>query len=280
MNIIFTKMQGLGNDFVVIDTLAQAVNINEQLVRKIAHRQTGIGCDQVLLVGLSDKPGVDFTYRIFNADGCEVGQCGNGARCVAQFVRDKGYTDKTTIVLETKERVLTATIDKSGIVSVDMGQPLFIPKDIPFLTHTQALTYTLTLPGITQSVSMSVLSMGNPHAVIIVPNLQTTPVATLGALIQEQPLFPQSVNVGFMQIDSLTHLQLRVYERGAGETLACGSGACAAAVAAIMQGVCQSPVDVTLPGGTLTIAWPGKDHSVKMTGPAVSVFSGVFFEEQ
>jgi len=279
MDIIFTKMHGLGNDFVVIDTLTQDVSLDENFVRDISNRHTGIGCDQILLVGPADEPHVDFSYRIFNADGTEVAQCGNGARCVAAFVRDKGFTDKTTITLKTKERLLTATLQAPSLVTVDMGQPLFDPEKIPFLTNTPALSYTLTIPGINQPLSMVILSMGNPHAVITIADIQQAPVEIWGKLLQQQAVFPESVNVGFMQIQDSINLKLRVYERGVGETSACGSGACAAAIAAIMQGLTESPVKVTLPGGSLTITWQGNGHSVRMTGPAIKVFSGVFSRE-
>lgn len=268
----FTKMQGLGNDFVVIDAIRQAVAPDATTVRRLADRRFGIGCDQVLLVEPARLPGTDFHYRIFNADGSEVEQCGNGARCFARFVRDQGLTDKTEIPVGTAAGPIHLHVEPDGQVRVDMGPPVLEPARIPFLAEREAVTYRLDLDG--QVLEIGAVSMGNPHAVLLVDDLDAAPVALLGPRIEHHPSFPQRVNAGFMQILAPNHIRLRVHERGAGETLACGTGACAAVVSGRLRGLLGPRVRVTLPGGDLVIEWPGLPRPVLMTGPAVRVFEG------
>jgi diaminopimelate epimerase len=269
----FTKMHGAGNDFIVIDgTTHDLSQLDSSLWHRLAHRQLGVGADQILLVEKSSKPGVDFKYRIFNADGGEVEQCGNGARCFARFVFDKGLTAKTKICVETAGGIIYPELEDSGLVTVDMGSPKFEPNQIPFVADEVSLSYPLLVSD--HEVQITVVSMGNPHAVQVVEDLDQAPVIHDGALIEMHPRFPQRVNAGFMQIMDAHHIRLRVFERGAGETLACGTGACAAAVAGIRLGQLQSPVKVDMRGGTLSIAWAGGDASVMMTGPAVNVYDG------
>lgn len=272
MRLEFTKMHGLGNDFVVIDLVSQHVQLSADQIRQLADRHFGIGCDQLLLVEPPGSPDVDFRYRIFNADGSEVAQCGNGARCFARFVRERRLTVKNVIRVETASGVIELRIDERGWVTVDMGAPRFTPAEIPFLADSEALTYAVEVAG--QSVTLATVSMGNPHAVLRVENIETAPVATLGPALESHARFPERVNVGFMQVLDAHAIRLRVYERGAGETLACGTGACAAAVAGIRQGLLQSPVRVTLPGGELEISWAGAGESVIMRGPTAKVFEG------
>lgn len=269
----FSKMHGLGNDFVVIDAINQDVNLSESHVKFLADRRRGIGCDQLLLVERSEQENVDFRYRIFNADGSEVSQCGNGARCFARFVRDKRLTNKDTIAVETASGVIYPSLQEDANVTVDMGEPRFEPVDIPFIADQKALSYSLELPN-EQIVSLGVVSMGNPHAVLLVDDIKTAEVETLGPLIESHDHFPERVNVGFMEVISPSEINLRVYERGAGETEACGTGACAAVVVGIEQGLLTKEVNVTLPGGDLTIIWSGNNNSVWMTGPATHVFDG------
>jgi len=268
----FSKMHGLGNDFVVIDAINQNVNLTESHVKFLADRRRGIGCDQLLLVETSNQENVDFRYRIFNADGSEVAQCGNGARCFARFVRDKGLTNKDTIAVETASGVIYLSLQEDENVTVDMGAPRLNPVDIPFIAVRQENSYIVSLPN-GQDVELSAVSMGNPHAVLLVDDINTADVETLGPFIENHSQFPERVNVGFMQVISRHEINLRVYERGAGETEACGTGACAAVVAGIEQGLLAKEVNVTLPGGDLMIAWSGND-SVWMTGPATHVFDG------
>jgi len=265
-------MHGIGNDFVVIDAISQAVSLSSTQIQRLADRHFGVGCDQLLLVEHSTSADVDFRYRIFNADGGEVGQCGNGARCFVRFVHDKDLTQKTEIRVGTVSGVITLKLEDDGQVMVDMGAPYFAPKDIPFTADETALTYTLDVTG--TQVKISALSMGNPHAVQIVDNVDTAPVELQGPLIESHPRFPQRVNAGFMQIADKHHIRLRVFERGSGETLACGTGACAAAVTGIRLGFLQSPVKVSMRGGDLTVRWSGNNAPVWMTGPAVTVFEG------
>jgi diaminopimelate epimerase len=272
MEITFTKMQGLGNDFVVIDATSQPIELTTEQIRFLANRRFGVGCDQVLLVEPPRQPNVDFTYRIFNADGGEVEQCGNGARCFARYVRDHGLTRKTEIPVATNAGVITLHVEADGQITVDMGVPRFEPDEIPFEAETRAEVYPLTLK--TTEVEVSVVSMGNPHAVLRVEQVDTTPVTSLGPQIEAHDRFPQRVNVGFMQVVDRQHIRLRVYERGAGETLACGTGACAAVVVGRQRGWLDDKVMVSLPGGNLKIQWSGEGHSVMMTGPAVSVYEG------
>jgi diaminopimelate epimerase len=272
MKLRFTKMHGLGNDFVVFDGVSQAVALSPEQCRHIADRHFGVGCDQILLVEKPARDDVDFRYRIFNADGGEVEQCGNGARCFVRFVHDHGLTAKTAIRVETASGVIEPRLLDNGLVTVDMGAPRFAPAEIPFVAEAEALTYPLKVGQ--HVIEIAALSMGNPHAVLRVNDLDSAPVDILGAAIESHQRFPQRVNAGFMQVLTPHDIRLRVYERGAGETLACGTGACAAAVAGIRQGWLQSPVSVHTKGGDLVIAWAGKGQSVYMTGPAVTVFEG------
>ena len=272
MYLKFTKMQGLGNDFVVIDSYTSPVSLTVEQIRHIADRRFGVGCDQLLLVEKPTQSVADFRYRIFNADGGEVEQCGNGARCFARFVFDKGLTTKTKICVETAGGIIYPELQDNGLVTVDMGSPKFEQSQIPFVADEVSLIYPLLVSD--HEVQITVVSMGNPHAVQVVEDLDQAPVIHDGALIEMHPRFLQRVNAGFMQIMDAHHIRLRVFERGAGETLACGTGACAAAVAGIRLGQLQSPVKVDMRGGTLSIAWAGGDASVMMTGPAVNVYEG------
>ena len=274
MRIRFTKMHGLGNDFVVLDAIRQAFVPTPAQARWLADRHFGVGCDQLLVVERPTTPGVDFRYRIFNADGGEVEQCGNGARCFVRFVHEQGLTDKREISVETKCGLIVPKLEADGQVTVDMGAPRFQPEEIPFVSPStemsDAVVHPLEVDG--QSVDISVVSMGNPHAVQVVADVDAAPVATSGPLVEAHPRFPRRVNAGFMQVVDRHAIRLRVYERGAGETLACGTGACAAAVAGIRRGLLDSPVRVTTRGGDLSIAWQA-GGPVLMTGPATTVFS-------
>ncbi|WP_300437953.1 diaminopimelate epimerase [Zoogloea sp.] len=269
--LAFTKMHGLGNDFVMIDAVRQNIQLTEAQVRYLGDRHFGVGFDQLLVVETSQTPGVDFRYRIFNADGGEVEQCGNGARCFARFVFDQGLTDKREIRVETKKGIITPRLEADGNVTVDMGVPVLTPADVPFVSDSDAYVQPLDVAGTT--VAITAVSMGNPHAVQVVANVDTAPVAEQGPLIEHHPRFPARVNAGFLQIVDEHRVRLRVFERGAGETLACGTGACAAVVAGILRELVVSPVTVETRGGELTIAWNGVGTPVMMTGPAVSVFS-------
>jgi diaminopimelate epimerase len=272
MNLKFSKMHGLGNDFVVIDAISQTVALTDTQIRQLADRHFGVGCDQVLLIEAPTRQDVDFRYRIFNADGGEVGQCGNGARCFARYVHDKGLTSKREIAVETASGTIFPRIEEDGEVSVNMGVPRFAPADIPFRAKRQALTYSLQVND--AQVEIGAVSMGNPHAVITVDSVADAPVAELGPLIEHHPDFPQRTNVGFMELVDRAHVRLRVHERGSGETLACGSGACAAAAIARQRGLINDMVRVQLPGGSLWIRWADEAHSMWMTGPASYVFEG------
>ena len=268
----FTKMQGLGNDFVVIDGVRQRVALTPAQVRRLADRRFGVGCDQVLVVEPAPRDDVDFRYRIFNADGGEVEQCGNGARCFVKFVRDQGLTAKREIRVDTAGGDIAPVLRDDGEVSVDMGVPRFAPAQIPFLADDDAVVRRLDVNGAT--VEVTVVSMGNPHAVQVVADVDAAPVTTQGPLIEHHPRFPQRVNAGYMQVRDRANIRLRVWERGAGETLACGTGACAAVVAGVMRGLLDPVVRVETRGGALTIAWPGPGAPVTMTGPATTVFEG------
>ena len=268
----FTKMHGLGNDFVVIDAINQSISLTEQQIRKLADRNFGIGFDQLLMVDKPMTANADFKYRIFNADGTEVAQCGNGARCFARFVRDKGLTDKDEVVVDTDAGQLVLRFDAEGLIAVNMGVPRHAPQQIPLLADVEAVSYIAPLSS--GEVRFSAVSMGNPHAVILVDDVDIAPVAVVGAEMESHPLFPQRANIGFMQIINREQVKLRVYERGAAETLACGSGACAAVVAGIELGLLDQTVQVSLPGGDLKINWQGRGQPVLMTGPAVSVYEG------
>jgi diaminopimelate epimerase len=272
MKFHFTKMQGLGNDFVVIDAINQQLDLTDRQYRQIADRHFGIGCDQILLIEPAQLENTDFHYRIFNADGSEVEQCGNGARCFARFVRDKGLSHKQTIPVGTTAGPILLTLEADGQVRVDMGLPILEPEQIPFRAAARAATYPLKLAD--QTLTISAVSMGNPHAVIRVESVATTQVERLGPLIEHHPDFPQRVNAGFMQWVDRHTIKLRVYERGAGETLACGTGACAAVVAGRLLGILDERVEVQLPGGELVIEWQGENSSVLMSGPATAVFEG------
>ncbi len=270
--LAFTKMHGLGNDFVMIDAVRQDIQLTEAQVRYLADRNFGVGCDQLLVVEPAQAPGVDFRYRIFNADGGEVEQCGNGARCFARFVFDQGLTDKREIRVETKKGIITPRLEADGNVTVDMGVPVLNPADVPFISDSDAWVQPLDVAGTT--VAITAVSMGNPHAVQVVADVDSAPVAEQGPLIEHHPRFPARVNAGFLQIVDAHRVRLRVFERGAGETLACGTGACAAVVAGILRELVVSPVTVETRGGELSIAWNGVGTPVMMTGPAVTVFSG------
>src|SRR6266853_1564809 len=282
MRLKFTKMEGVGNDFVVIDGVSRDIKITPQLAKRLADRHFGVGCDQVLLVEKPQLNDADFRYRIWNADGGEVEQCGNGARCFVRFIHDKGLTKKKEIRVETLSGVIVPRLETDGQVSVDMGAPVFDPGRVPFddsgiapvgnVSPDPPLMWPLEVAG--RTVQVAVLSMGNPHAVQTVADVESAPVTTEGPLIERHTRFPQRVNAGYMQVLGRTHIRLRVWERGAGETLACGTGACAAVVAGIREGLLEDSVEVDTRGGRLTIRWRGGDNPVLMTGPAVSVFEG------
>ncbi len=275
MNIQFTKMQGAGNDFMVIDAIHQPINLSAAQIKFLANRQFGVGFDQLLLVEPSTT--ADFKYRIFNADGSEVAQCGNGARCFVRFVVDQKLTTKHEILVETASGIISPKLERNGQVTVNMGKPRFIPSEIPFLADAVQKKYAIEVNLNEEKGKMyeiSALSMGNPHAVLMVENIDTAPVESLGAALETHPRFPERVNVGFMQIINAHEIKLRVFERGSGETLACGTGACAAVVAGIQSGQLTSPVTVFAKGGTLHIAWDDADSPVMMTGPAETVFTG------
>lgn len=272
MLIKFTKMHGLGNDFVVIDAMSQHVTITPEIAKKLGDRHFGVGCDQILLIEPPSQPNIDFRYRIFNNDGTEVGQCGNGARCFAKFVHNRRLTGKDNILVETANGIIELKLQSDQMVKVNMGLPLLNPKDIPFLVEQQKILYEISAENF--KLSISAVSMGNPHAVLEVDDVCSASVQSLGQAIGSHHLFPKQVNVGFMQIVNSHEINLRVYERGVGETLACGSGACAAVVAGQLQGLFGSPVTVNLTGGSLTIEWLGDGHPVIMTGPATLVYHG------
>ena len=278
MQIRFTKMHGLGNDFVVLDAINQNFVPTPAQARFLADRHFGVGCDQILVIERASTPGIDFRYRIFNADGGEVEQCGNGARCFVRFVHEQGLTQKREIRVETQSGLITPRLEADGQITVDMGVPRFLPAEIPFDIESDALVHLLSVGD--AQIEISVVSMGNPHAVQVVADVDAAPVAQLGPLIESHRRFPRRVNAGFMQIVDRHAIRLRVHERGAGETLACGTGACAAVVAGIRRGLLDSPVRVSMRGGDLSIAWNGETGNtgapgqpVMMTGPAVTVFS-------
>ena len=268
----FTKMHGLGNDFVVFDGIAQAVALTPAQLRLLADRRLGVGCDQVLVVERPARDDVDLRYRIYNADGGEVEQCGNGARCFVVFARARGLTGKREIRVETAGGVIVPRIEEDGEVTVDMGVPRFTPAEVPFIGGSGGVTDTLDVDGVI--VDVSVLSMGNPHAVQVVDDVETAPVTTQGPRIEHHPRFPRRVNAGYMQVVDRATIRLRVWERGAGETLACGTGACAAVVAGARRGLIGNEAAVQVRGGVLTVAWSGEGQPVRMTGPAATVFEG------
>ncbi|MFT6436080.1 MAG: diaminopimelate epimerase [Candidatus Azotimanducaceae bacterium] len=271
-------MHGLGNDFVFIDLISQSISLSEKTIAELGDRRTGVGFDQLLTVSPPRSPEMDFRYRIFNADGTEAEQCGNGARCFLRFVRDRGLTTKTSIKVETTTGIIECRLEKDGNISVDMGPPTLQPDKIPFITDKCAVSYDLELSQCLTNqptiVSISAVNMGNPHAVLVVNDVNNAPVNQIGVLVESHPRFPQKVNVGFMQIISRTEIKLRVHERVVGETRACGTGACAAVVAGRLQGLLDEKVNVTLPGGELNIEWKGDQSSVIMTGPASRVYEG------
>jgi diaminopimelate epimerase len=271
--INFTKMQGLGNDFVVIDAISQTIDLLPDQIRRLSDRHFGIGFDQLLLVERPVSSNADFKYRIFNADGSEVSQCGNGARCFARFVRDKGLSDKDAVCVDTNAGQLTLYLNQDGLVTVNMGVPRHAPEEIPLQADQEAKFYTLLINGTEKA--FGAVSMGNPHAVIQVNDIKTAPVKEIGELLESHAIFPERANIGFMQVLDRNHIKLRVYERGAGETLACGSGACAAVVVGMEQNLLDQDVVVELPGGILNIKWLGRGEPVLMTGAAESVFDGI-----
>lgn len=268
----FSKMQGLGNDFAVFEAITQPLSFTPEQVRQIADRRFGVGCDQVLLAEPSNHPQADFRYRIWNADGSEVEHCGNGVRCMARFLRERGLTQQDRISFETGSGLAHVELLNNDQVQVDMGPPVLDPESIPFSADARADLYTIEVDGATYSIGAA--SMGNPHAVLRVDNLDNAPVATLGPALEGHPRFPRRVNVGFMEVIKPTQIRLRVFERGAGETLACGTGACAAVVVGIINHWLETEVAVDLPGGRLVIHWAGEGKPVWMTGPAVTVFEG------
>lgn len=272
MQTRFTKMHGLGNDFVVLDAVRQSIRLNADIIKRIADRNLGIGCDQVLVIEPPTDRNIDFNYRIFNCDGSEVEQCGNGARCIGRYIKDQQLSGKKTLRIKTKNRVMEITTTTKNMITANMGEPSFIPADIPLDSEQQKDLYSIDINN--SSLKIAALSVGNPHAVLQVDNIDQADVETIGTLIQKHSLFPESVNVGFMQIIDRQNLALRVYERGVGETHACGSGACAAAVAAIKQGLVDKTIEIKLLGGKLTIEWQGEGQPILMTGPAETVFHG------
>jgi len=275
MLVRFTKMHGLGNDFVVLDLVTQRIKLNPNIVRKLGDRNFGVGFDQLLIVEPPTTPDVDFRYRIYNSDGSEVENCGNGARCFAKFVRDKRLTGKDEIAVETANGRAVLKIREDRQVEVDMGAPRLNPADVPFEAAAAAATYPIEVDG--ETYEISAVSMGNPHGVLVVDDVDTAPVEVLGPQLEPHARFPQKANIGFMQIVSRSEIRLRVYERGAGETKACGTGACAAVVAGIQRGLLDSTVKAQLTGGELEISWAGGDAPVIMTGPATTVFEGQIF---
>ena len=276
MKLHFTKMHGIGNDFIVLDHTKSPFQLTKEIIQSLSHRQLGIGFDQLLIVEISTLKDVDFKYRIFNQDGNEVEQCGNGARCFYRFVKDSHLTDKASIRVETKSGVIELTEDHEHMIEVNMGEPIFNPKLIPFISDTEKNEYSISidLPDQKGLINIAALSMGNPHAVITVEDINKAHVKTLGAYLESHALFPKRVNVGFMETATPHHIRLRVFERGVGETLACGTGACAAAVSGIKRHLLTTPVKVDMTGGSLSIDWKGDTNPVMMKGPAATIFEG------
>ncbi len=275
MLVRFTKMHGLGNDFMVIDAISQRIRLNADQVRKLADRNFGIGFDQLLLVEPPTRPEMDFRYRIYNADGSEVEHCGNGARCFARFVRDKRLIMRDRIAVQTARGEAILQIHEDKLVEVDMGAPELTPVEIPFEAPEKSVTYAVEVNG--ESVELSAVSMGNPHGVLVVDSVDSAPVESLGPALEAHPRFPRKANIGFMEVVSRNEIRLRVFERGAGETQACGTGACAAVVAGRLRGLLDEQVLVHLPGGDLKISWAGEGEPVMMTGPATTVFEGQIY---
>lgn len=272
MQYHFSKMHGLGNDFVVFDATRKKIELSTEQLQFLADRRFGVGCDQVLLVEAPRDEQTDFYYRIYNADGSEVEQCGNGARCFARFVRSHGLTDKQVIDVGTARGNIQLTVLEDEQVKVNMGAPMLEPAELPFEAPTRADTYALQVGD--QTLQISAVSMGNPHAVLVVDDVNEADVETLGPAVESHPAFPARVNASFMAVKSRSHIDLRVYERGSGETLACGTGACAAVVAGRLRGLLDAVVEVHLPGGSLVVSWQGEGRPVWMTGPATEVFEG------
>ena len=275
MYLNFAKMHGLGNDFVVFDGINQNVSLTAEQARALAHRRTGIGCDQILIVERPTRPDADFRYRILNADGGEVEQCGNGARCFVRFVRDQGLTDKDEIAVETRGGMIYPRLEPDGQVRVNMGMPRWQPSEVPFVSEgipRHGIVYDLDIGG--AIVPVSVLSMGNPHAVQLVEDVDRAPVLSEGSMIESHPRFPRRTNAGYMQVVDRGRIRLRVYERGAGETLACGTGACAAVVAGRLRGLLDAAVEVSVRGGLMHVVWQGEGEPVWLTGPVARVFDG------
>ena len=272
MLLDFSKMHGLGNDFIVIDAVTRPVALTADQICFLSDRHFGVGCDQVLVVEPARDRSMDFFYRIYNADGSEVEQCGNGARCFVRFVHERGLTSKKEISVGTVSGIIRPRIEADGLISVDMGVPRFRPADVPFIADAEAISYSLDFNG--KKFDVGVVSMGNPHAVLRVDDVASAPVAELGPLIEGHDRFPKRVNAGFMEVVDRRHVRLRVYERGVGETLACGSGACAAMVVGCRQGLLDDRVSIELPGGSLLVQWAGGGAAVWMTGPATHVFEG------
>ncbi|GGO78047.1 diaminopimelate epimerase [Marinobacterium nitratireducens] len=275
MLVRFTKMHGLGNDFMVVDLVTQRAKITPGIVRRLADRHIGIGFDQLLLVEPPTDPAMDFRYRIYNADGSEVEHCGNGARCFAKFVRDKRLTIKPEIAVETAKGKALLKVREDRLIEVDMGAPELEPAEIPFEAAERAITYDIEVNG--ERLEIGAVSMGNPHGVLLVDDVAEAPVEVLGPALESHPRFPARANIGFMQIVSRSEIRLRVFERGAGETRACGTGACAAVVSGRLRGLLDEEVRVHLPGGELLIRWAGNAEPVVMTGPATTVYEGQIF---
>ncbi|WWO99394.1 MAG: diaminopimelate epimerase [Candidatus Dasytiphilus stammeri] len=268
----FSKMHSLGNDFMIVDAIRQNIEISANLIRQLADRRRGIGFDQLLLVESTDQPDFDFHYRIFNANGYEVEQCGNGARCFARFVLLKKLTKKTTINVSTNKGSIMLNVINNKQICVKMNEPNFLPHKIPFITNNQEKKYQMVVRE--QLVNFGVVSIGNPHCVIQVDNIKQAPVEKLGSILEKHERFPEHANIGFMEIINRAHIRLRVFERGVGETPACGSGACAAVAIGVQQGLLDNEVDVDLPGGRLHILWRGVGHALFLTGPAIHVYDG------
>ena len=272
MLLRFSKMHGLGNDFMVVDLISQRVHLSPEQIRYLGDRNTGVGFDQLLLVETPQSPDVDFRYRIFNSDGTEVEHCGNGARCFAKFVHDQRLTGKREIAVQTSNGRMVLKMLKDQWVEVDMGEPVLDPDQVPFDAPTQAASYTLEQDG--HNYTIGVVSVGNPHAVMIVDDVDAAPVVELGTKLEQHPRFPNKANIGFMQIIDRNTIKLRVFERGVGETKACGTGACAAVVAGQQQGLLDAKVTAHLTGGDLTIDWQGPGHHLMMNGPTTHVYEG------
>ena len=272
MEVKFCKMHGLGNDFVVLEALRQQVRVTPTLIRKIADRHRGIGCDQLLLIEPPSQQDLDFDFRYFNPDGNEVEQCGNGIRCMARFLYDENLIGKSSLRVRTMKGILDILINKDKSITVNMGIPQLNPADIPFCASEQAISYLIDLQGVEYEISA--LSLGNPHAVVHVEDINNTDVQGIGSRLENHPRFTNKTNVGFMQVDNRQKISIRVFERGVGETLACGTGACAAVVSGIQKKILDTPVLVSMPGGKLSVDWSGEGTTLKMTGPAVKVFSG------